>query len=107
MHFLGFDASGITIDLSVINSLQTVSSGNLEITLNNGAYIEDVYGTDDDDTITGNGLANKLIGNDGDDTIRGGDGDDDLWGDVESGTSSPGDDLDGEGGSDTIDGVPE
>ena len=44
------------------------------------ASIEAVSGGDGDDTITGDGGANRLDGRDGDDSIRGADGDDTLLG---------------------------
>ena len=57
--------------------------------------IENVHGSDHDDTIVGDSGANTLMGGDGDDTIYGGAGDDTLEG-------GAGDDtLDGGEGSDT------
>ena len=57
--------------------------------------IEAVSGGDGDDSITGDGAANRLDGRDGDDSIRGADGDDTLLGGRGFNL------LDGGGGQDT------
>ena len=49
------------------------------ITLNVQNFLN-VYGTTQNDTITGNNLSNLLVGNAGNDTIQGNDGDDGLYG---------------------------
>ncbi|WP_368669445.1 calcium-binding protein [Roseibium sp. RKSG952] len=72
LYFLNTD-DGIIVDLSA----ETVSDdgfGNIDTVIN----FENVYGTDYDDTITGDDGDNVLFGADGDDTIYGGDGDDVL-----------------------------
>ena len=95
--------SGIVLDISQI-ARQTVSKGNLELTLSS-KNVERVFGTPYDDVITGNDLANtleglggndKLFGGSGDDILIGGSGNDNLYG--ESGH----DDLRGDGGSDYL-----
>ncbi len=60
--------------------------------------IEDVYGSQYNDTLTGNGGANQLVGLGGNDTLDGGEGDDALTGAAGSDT------LDGGSGDDTLDG---
>lgn len=60
--------------------------------------VENVVGSDSDDTIFGDGENNKLVGRAGDDKIDGGDGDDTITGG--SGKNS----LDGGAGNDTITG---
>src|SRR4051794_572641 len=47
---------------------------------NVGSDVEDVFGTDSADKLTGNGAANTIDGNGGDDRIVGGDGEDTLFG---------------------------
>lgn len=72
--------------------------------------IENVLGSFYDDTITGDGAANKLEGGAGNDTIYGGDGDDVIYGAWITdtgplGTANPGpqaDIINGGGGNDTI-----
>jgi Ca2+-binding RTX toxin-like protein len=59
--------------------------------------IENVTGSAHKDTLTGNGLANRLVGGLGDDVVRGMDGNDELYGDLD-GDDSP------VGGNDIVDG---
>ncbi|GIF11268.1 calcium-binding protein [Actinoplanes teichomyceticus] len=61
-----------------------------------GADVEDIDGSPQDDTLTGNAAANRIAGNEGADTIRGGRGNDRLDGDHGA------DRLDGEAGDDTL-----
>ncbi len=69
--------------------------------------IEDLAGSDFNDTLTGDELVNSLFGEDGDDTLRGEAGNDTLFGgdgnDVVEGGDGD-DDLDGGEGIDTLDG---
>lgn len=65
-----------------------------QITINFGTVIEDVLGTQFDDVIIGNSVANYLWGNNGNDEISGGPGDDNLRGGLGN------DILDGEAGVD-------
>ncbi|MEO1253802.1 MAG: M10 family metallopeptidase C-terminal domain-containing protein, partial [Bacteroidota bacterium] len=60
------------------------------------AEIENATGTNQDDTLIGNGLDNVLTGNAGNDTIEGGEGDDSIFG------GDGNDDLDGGEGYDSI-----
>ncbi len=61
-----------------------------------GSDVEDLYGGDGDDVLTGNSAANYFHGNDGDDTIRGLGGEDNLHGGYGS------DDLYAGDGDDTV-----
>ncbi|MBX3414689.1 MAG: hypothetical protein KF708_18520 [Pirellulales bacterium] len=81
LGFDGFTGGGLTIDLSC-TSTQTVSLGNLSLTLSSGTGIEGVFASDDNqnDMITGNSQANLLWGGGGNDTIFGGDGRDIIAG---------------------------
>jgi hypothetical protein len=60
--------------------------------------IENINGGSGNDTLTGDGLANRLVGNDGDDRLAGGDGNDVLVG------GAGRDRIDGGRGNDEIDG---
>lgn len=71
---LEFEA-GVTVDLSV-STAQTIAAG-VTLTLSS---MEQVWGTDADDQITGNASNNYLDGLGGDDVIVGGAGDDTLSG---------------------------
>ncbi|WP_415891745.1 hypothetical protein ACMXYN_10320 [Neptuniibacter sp. PT8_73] len=85
--------SGRTVDLALTSAQSTGGSGT--DTLNS---VENIYATDFDDIIYGNGVANTLKGYAGNDTIDGRAGDDALYGDS-------GDDfLIGGSGNDLLDG---
>lgn len=92
----------VSVDLS-IRTNQTVSRdaqsrSHLALALREPDQFENVIGTDFDDVLLGNALANLLRGGAGNDLLRGRDGNDDLNGD-------DGDDiLCGEGGTDSFDG---
>ena len=64
LDFSQFTGGGIDIDLST----NTVVANSLLVTFDN--FIDDVIGTDQADTITGNSLDNNIDGGDGDDTIN-------------------------------------
>ena len=72
-----------------------------------GSDVEDIDGTNYDDTLTGNNSANSLYGYSGNDTLNGQGGDDDMYGydgtDVLNGGADR-DYLDGNGGADTVNG---
>ena len=86
------DASGIdtlnfaatttkTINLNLgSTAAQTVTAGNLTLTLASATAFENVIGGSLNDTIVGNTLANSLTGGDGNDTLEGGFGQDTLTG---------------------------
>ncbi|MBC1189950.1 calcium-binding protein [Microcystis aeruginosa CS-558/01A06] len=86
------DASGIdtlnfaatttkTINLNLgSTAAQTVTAGNLTLTLASATAFENVIGGSLNDTIVGNTLANSLTGGAGNDSLSGGDGDDTLIG---------------------------
>lgn len=89
-------SSGVTIDLS--NEVQTsFGSTNSEddededITL---IDVENLIGTDEDDTLTGNNDDNILMGGEGDDHLEGGKGDDVLYGGEDDDTAYYADVLD-------------
>ena len=71
--------TGSTINLNA-GAVSMVAGATFAVTA--GSVVENVYGGDGDDTITGNAAANELIGGRGDDSLRGGSGDDRLDGGV-------------------------
>ncbi|ASF48039.1 hypothetical protein [Methylovulum psychrotolerans] len=80
---------GVTVDLTLTTAQNTVAVG-----MNTLLNIEDLIGTLNNDTFTGNALANSLFGQAGNDTLNGGGGNDGL-------TGGAGDDrLDGGTGTD-------
>jgi uncharacterized delta-60 repeat protein len=80
---------GVTVDLTLTTAQNTVAVG-----MNTLLNIEDLIGTLNNDTFTGNALANSLFGVAGNDTLNGGGGNDSL-------TGGAGDDrLDGGTGTD-------
>lgn len=80
--------AGVTIDLLG----QKASGGDAQGDRIHG--IENVYGTDRDDVLTGSDLANILLGNGGKDTIRAGRGDDVVRGGAGADTLDGGDGVD-------------
>jgi Ca2+-binding RTX toxin-like protein len=76
---LGGLAGPANIDLS-ITTAQTVNPTHLTLRLTSATGIEDVIGTDFDDTIFGNSRNNYLSASNGSDTIYGRGGDDELRG---------------------------
>lgn len=93
--------AGITIDLTAGTGLGGDAQGD---TLTS---IENVIGSDFDDTITGDANDNQLIGGKGDDMLFGLDGDDVLIGGEGNDTLTGGlgdDNIDGGSGNDTLDG---
>jgi Ca2+-binding RTX toxin-like protein len=97
--FIDF-SSAIAIDLTS-TSLQTVSSGNLQLTLSTNTSIEVVQGTAFGDTINGNNRDNFLEGGAGNDTISGGDGRDVVFGGALLGADGS-DSLSGGAGDDIV-----
>jgi Ca2+-binding RTX toxin-like protein len=71
---------GLTIDLTKSGTSFAVDSPDLKIRLSNSVAIENVFGTDQSDTIIGNNRNNHLLGFDGADDITGGLGSDTLEG---------------------------
>jgi len=88
LSFLLTTAVGISVNLA-LTTAQAVHSSNLTLTLPAGIVIENVLGSERDDSITGNDLNNVLVGNAGNDVLRGSAGRDILIGGL---------------GADTIDG---
>ena len=73
-------AAGVTLDLSLTGTAQTVSPY-LQLTIDaTDDEFENVIGSSFADHITGNVLNNSLVGGDGNDTLLGGDGNDTLVG---------------------------
>ena len=70
LDFSQFTGSGLNINLNT----NTVTAGSLFVTFDN--FIDDVIGSDQDDTITGNSLQNEISGGGGNDTINYSAGDD-------------------------------
>ena len=70
-----YAGSAVTVSLAVPNAQATGGSGSDTL-----VGIEDVSGSRFDDTLTGNGGANKLIGEAGNDTMNGGAGADTMTG---------------------------
>ncbi len=83
--------AGVTVDLTKTGA-QTTGGGGRDTLIG----IENVYGSDFNDTLTGNAEANMLVGGKGDDRLSGGKGDDTLWG------SEGNDTLDGGDGDDYL-----
>ena len=71
----GFAVAAVTVNLAAANNHATGGAGTDQVTT-----VEIVWGTDFNDTITGNTADNGLFGRDGNDTINGGGGDDALGG---------------------------
>ena len=95
---------GVTIDLTD-DALQTGVHDNLQIDLNTSGNIENVVGSEFDDSIVGNSAANELYGGAGADTISGAAGEDTIDGGAGADSLSGGNDNDSiSGGSenDTI-----
>ena len=84
--------SGVDIDLNINNSYQGTGGAGSDWLIN----IQDVAGSNYNDTILGDGNNNKLFGLDGGDTLNGGGGDDDIVG------GNGADVLTGGSGSDTF-----
>jgi hypothetical protein len=81
MDLLDFSATtsrGVSVNLGR-TSTQIVNS-NLSLVLNSVSAFENVWGGDQDDTLTGNGIANTLLGGSGNDRLAGGGGNDFLGG---------------------------
>lgn len=76
------ESGDVTVDLNNRRAQNTGAAG--RDTLRN---IENITGGDGDDTLTGDGNANRLDGGQGDDTLRGGRGDDVLDGGAGSDTA--------------------
>jgi|GEM_PF-2089257 len=106
-------------DIDVVSYKGSTSALGVDVTLSadgdgtatEGAYtdtlrnIENIIGSDQDDTITGSEAKNLLYGEDGIDTVIGGDGDDTIYGGIDGDSLYGGGDKDtlyGETGDDTI-----
>ena len=83
--------AGVKVDLSLTGAQNTVGGGTDKLT-----SIENVYGSDFNDILTGNAEANMMVGGKGADVVNGGKGDDTLWG------SAGNDTLDGGDGDDYL-----
>jgi Ca2+-binding RTX toxin-like protein len=103
--YIGDEAGGVTVSLAVVGPQDTVGSGTDTL-----ISIENLRGSDFNDTLTGDGLVNTLEGGFGDDTLRGGlgadiilggDGDDALVVSTVDGVT-PGEQLNGGAGVDTL-----
>ena len=101
------DATGVTIDLTAHGGgtifLQGFSVGDLDAS----DFVFAIVGTDDDDTLVGDGTSNTIYGGAGDDTLSGNVGGDWLYGGAGNDTiyGGDGDGLDrihGGAGNDTI-----
>ncbi|MBS0265985.1 MAG: calcium-binding protein, partial [Planctomycetes bacterium] len=69
---------GVSVNLGVATA--QVVNANLTLTLGSTTTIEEVDGSAQNDTITGNSLQNYLLGYSGNDTLNGGAGVDYIWG---------------------------
>lgn len=111
LDFRGFTGGGINLDLTVTTP-RTINSGDLSLRLSSSTGIENVFGTDFEDTIRGNtrdneihggALRDKIFGNAGADKLFGEGGRDDLFGEAGLDTLDGGDDRDFlDGGFDTL-----
>ena len=77
-------AGPITVDLA-LSFPQNTGAGSQQI-----AGIENLYGSDGEDVLTGNGSVNRFYGGIGDDTLRGLEGDDFVYGEADDDTLSGG-----------------
>jgi Ca2+-binding RTX toxin-like protein len=102
-RFTNFN-SPVAINLG-LTSVQTITPGRLTFKFLTGSELETLYGSQFNDTLTGNANWNTIYGNDGDDvidgsagwdTIRGGNGNDVIAG------GSGRDTIFGEAGSDSF-----
>lgn len=95
------DGSGVTVNLST----GSATDGNSDTdTISN---VENVRGSDYNDTVTGTSTANFLYGGSGNDTLNGVDGNDYLYGEAGDDTLNGGDDADllsGGAGEDSLNG---
>lgn len=104
----GADTDAVSIYLSTKGGVIDLSTGKISIGGIAGGsvtQIENVYGSDYADTLTGNGVANFIDGGAGNDTISGGQGNDDLRGSAGNDTLDGGakdDILYGDAGNDTL-----
>ena len=92
----------VTIDLTATNGIQTADSQGDEDSYAGGdtlVGIENVMGSEENDMITGDANANRLMGGDGDDTLNG--GDESEGGDTLMGGAGR-DNLNGGGGADKL-----
>jgi Ca2+-binding RTX toxin-like protein len=81
----------VTVDLTKTGAQNTGGGGTDTL-----VGIENLYGSDFNDILTGDALANMMVGGKGDDRLSGGKGDDTLWG------SEGNDTLDGGDGDDYL-----
>ncbi len=93
----------VTVDLSA-SSQQTVTD-TLKLTVVDGDSIENLFGGNADDKLTGNALGNLIIGGPGNDTLKGKQGDDRYVFDQGAGTDTVSEDSGAKSGegSDTLD----
>ncbi len=75
MDFSATTTRGVTVNLSTA-ALQTVAGNNLKLTLGATNTIENIIGSEQNDTLTGNSLANVLTGGGGNDLLSGASDDD-------------------------------
>ena len=81
--YYNHSTAGVTVNL-LSTSAQNTGGGGID-TLRN---VENIYATDWNDTLTGNGFGNTLVGAGGDDVLNGGLGNDILNGDVGNDTAT-------------------
>jgi Ca2+-binding RTX toxin-like protein len=74
---------GVTADLSLA-TVQTVATGRLTLVLGSATTFENLIGGANNDSLTGNTLANLLTGGAGDDTLAGGTGNDNYLFDADT-----------------------
>jgi Ca2+-binding RTX toxin-like protein len=74
---------GVTVDLSLA-TVQTVSAGRLTLVLGSATTFENLIGGANNDSLTGNTLANLLTGGAGNDTLAGGTGNDNYLFDADT-----------------------
>ncbi|MEA2879785.1 MAG: hypothetical protein QOF14_4981 [Hyphomicrobiales bacterium] len=75
------NAAAITTDLNIdLTAGATSTIAGRVVTISAGTVIENVYGGDGNDTLTGNGAGNMIQGGHGNDSVNGGDGADTLDG---------------------------
>ena len=77
------NAAAITTDLNIdLTAGATSTIAGRTVTISAGTVIENVYGGDGNDMLTGNDAGNRIHGGHGNDTIDGGEGADTLYGEL-------------------------
>lgn len=99
ISFIGFSIGGVTVNLQTGVNTGGTAQGDVLIS------IENLVGTTDNDSLTGDGADNIIYGGAGHDTLNGGDGTDSLEGEAGHDTLNGGDGDDGLAGGEGNDNI--